>query len=536
MKKFLMYISLLSLIGCDQGISGEQAASDAPAAKGELAAGSASASTDSRPNIERLFLQQLSASGVIIKWRGAADKVRLGKEADRLDTVFPAEMEDGHSIAHVSGLEADTDYFYVLGNATGVTEAYRFRTAPETGSSPKDGNVRFWLLGDSGTATEFDRDGNPAHPGEAKAVLEGFMRYNSRLVGDQHIDGVLLLGDNAYPAGTDAEWQGAFFDLYPKVIRSSVVMPTIGNHEMGVAPINICLFADTLACDLLGEIEYPLGGLSMSSDPASYDGDGDGPDPEGLPYLNIFTLPTRGELGGAASGTEQYYSSDFGNVHIISLDSQLSNSDDDLRGAMQDWLTADLEASAEQDWIIVIFHHPPYSKGENHDSDLEQREIDMRITFAPVFEQYGVDAVYSGHAHSYERSWYLRGHYGLSDSFDVEKHAAIDSDGNAAFGGPDAPYNEDNRLVYTVAGSSGKFNEWHPCEPDQLINGQAFGCTMDNWLLHPAHRTFETLASDYRKHGIARLGSVVIDATATLLISRFIDDKGAVLDTFVIQK
>ena len=114
MKKFLMYISLLSLIGCDQGISGEQTASDAPAAKGELAPGSASALTDSRPNIERLFLQQLSASSVIIKWRGAADKVRLGKEAGRLDTVFPAEMEDGHSIAHVSGLEADTDYFLSL--------------------------------------------------------------------------------------------------------------------------------------------------------------------------------------------------------------------------------------------------------------------------------------------------------------------------------------------------------------------------------------------------------------------------------------
>ena len=59
MKKLLMYIGLLSLIGCDQGISGEQAASNTSAAKGELEVGSASASTDSRPNIDRLFLQQL---------------------------------------------------------------------------------------------------------------------------------------------------------------------------------------------------------------------------------------------------------------------------------------------------------------------------------------------------------------------------------------------------------------------------------------------------------------------------------------------
>ena len=158
------------------------------------------------------------------------------------------------------------------------------------------------------------------------------------------------------------------------------------------------------------------------------------------------------------------------------------------------------------------------------------------MTFAPVFEEYGVDAVYSGHSHSYERSWYLNGHYGLSNSFDTGSHAATDDAGNATFGGPDSPYAKDNRLVYTVAGSSGKYNSWHPCEEDNYVNGQAFGCTMDNWLLHPAHRTFEILDKDYRRHGIARLGSVVIDATGTTLTSRFIDDKGEVLDTFVIQK
>ncbi|MDA8863665.1 metallophosphoesterase family protein [Pseudomonadales bacterium] len=531
MKKFIIFTILMILAGCDQKNSGQQQVT-----YGQTLSGSASALMNKNPEIERLFLQQLSASGVIIKWRGAADKVRLGKESTKLDAVFPARMEDGHQIAYVSGLEADTDYYYSVGNTIGTTQTYHFRTAPETGSSPEDGSLRFWLLGDSGTATEFERDGKPSHPGEAKAVLEGFMKYNNGVVGDQHIDGLLLLGDNAYPAGTDAEWQGAFFDIYPEIISSAVVLPTIGNHEMGMAPINICLFTDMLACDLTGEIVYPLGGASMSSDPSSYDSDDDGPDSEGLPYLNIFTLPTRGELGGAASGTEQYYSSDFGNVHIISLDSQLSNFDDDLRGAMKDWLVADLQASAEQDWKIVIFHHPPYSKGENHDSDLEQREIDMRTTFAPLFEEYGVDVVYSGHSHSYERSWYLSGHYGLSNSFTIEEHVATDSDGNPSFGSPDTPYSKDNRLVYTVAGSSGKFNKWHPCEPEQFIKGQAFGCTKDDWLLHPAHRTFEALAEDYRRHGIARLGSVVIDATATRLTSRFIDDKGTVLDTFAIRK
>ena len=486
---------------------------------------------------ERLFIQQLSDNSAIIKWRGSANNVCVGENSNRLDMAYPAKMEDGHRVARILGLKADTDYFYSVGGAEKAAPGYRFRTAPATGTSPGDGNVRFWLLGDSGTATEFDRVTGliPEHPGKAESVRDGFLRYNETVEGDKHIDAVLLLGDNAYPAGTDDEWQGAFFEIYPDIIRSATTIPTIGNHEMGVGPMNICIFISVPGCNE-GEVVYPMGGISMSSDPESYDSDGDGPDDEGLPYLNIFTLPTRGEVGGAASGTEQYYSTDFGNVHIVSLDSQLSNSDDDLRNAMRDWLIADLQASQQQDWRIVIFHHPPYSKGENHDSDLEKKEIDMRQTFAPIFEEYGVDAVYSGHAHNYERSWYLKGHYGLSKTFNTVEHTATDGQGNATFGSPDAPYKKDNRLVYTVAGSSGKANEWHPCRPEQYTNGQAFGCTMENWLMHPAHRTFEKLDTDYRQNGIARLGSVVIDATATTFTSRFVDHKGDVLDTFVIQK
>ncbi len=518
MKEKALSVALLILLTCQQVL-----ASSSPGCQGE-----------NLPT-ERLFIQQLSDTRVIIKWRGDATNVCLGERPSDLSISYPATIEDGHHIARIQGLKSDTDYFYSIGGAKEAIPGHRFRTAPTTGSSPRDGNVRFWLLGDSGTATEFDRLGNPEHLGKAAAVRDGFLRYNNQVAGDSHIDAILLLGDNAYPAGTDEEWQGAFFDIYPNMMRSSAIIPTIGNHEMGVAPMNICLFMMIPGCDK-GKVVYPLGGTSVSSDPNSYDSDGNGPDASGLPYLNIFTLPTLGETGGVASGTEQYYSTDFGNVHIVSLDSQLSNADDDLRAAMRDWLVADLKFSQSQDWKIVIFHHPPYSKGENHDSDLEKKEIDMRQTFAPVFEEHGVDAVYSGHAHNYERSWYLRGHYGSSETFNVNKHATTDHNGSATFGHPETPYKQDNRLVYTVAGSSGKANKWHPCDPDRYINGQAYGCTMNNWLMHPAHRTFEKLDSDYRPNGIARLGSVVIDVTATTFTSRFVDLNGDILDTFVIKK
>ena len=39
-------------------------------------------------------------------------------------------------------------------------------------------------------------------------------------------------------------------------------------------------------------------------------------------YYDSFTLPTGGEAGGLASGTEAYYSFDYANVHFVCLDSQ----------------------------------------------------------------------------------------------------------------------------------------------------------------------------------------------------------------------
>jgi len=124
----------------------------------------------------------------------------------------------------------------------------------------------------------------------------------------------------------------------------------------------------------------------MSSDPSTYDDGNPATVDDGPPYLKIFSLPTAGEVGGVASGTEQYYSTNYGNVHLVSLDAQLSNVDPGQREAMRQWLIADL-SNNDRDWTIVIFHHPPYSKAINHNSDFEQREIDMRVEFTPVFEQ-----------------------------------------------------------------------------------------------------------------------------------------------------
>ena len=128
------------------------------------------------------------------------------------------------------------------------------------------------------------------------------------------------------------------------------------------------------------------------------------------PYFDLFTLPGAGEAGGSSSGTEAYYSFDYGNIHFVALDSQGSSRTPG--GDQLLWLDLDLSETT-QDWIIAFWHHPPYSKGA-HDSDVELRQVEMRENALPILESRGVDLVLCGHSHNYERSFLIDGHYGDS--------------------------------------------------------------------------------------------------------------------------
>jgi 3',5'-cyclic AMP phosphodiesterase CpdA len=61
------------------------------------------------------------------------------------------------------------------------------------------------------------------------------------------------------------------------------------------------------------------------------------------------------------------------------------------------WLDEQLAASGSE-WKICFFHHPPYSSGEAHGSD-----VTLRNQIEPIFVKYGVNAVFTGHEHFYER-------------------------------------------------------------------------------------------------------------------------------------
>ena len=83
-----------------------------------------------------------------------------------------------------------------------------------------------------------------------------------------------------------------------------------------------------------------------------------------------------------------------------------------------DWLEKELKGSSE-DWKIVVFHHPIYSSGGRHGSDLE-----LRRTLEPLFIKYNVSVTLAGHDHFYER---IKPQHGIA-------HFVVGSGGRLAAG------------------------------------------------------------------------------------------------------
>jgi 3',5'-cyclic AMP phosphodiesterase CpdA len=95
-----------------------------------------------------------------------------------------------------------------------------------------------------------------------------------------------------------------------------------------------------------------------------------------------------------------YYTFQKGNVRFFVLDSNY------MDPKQLSWLEKQLQDAGNKDWKICYFHHPLYSSGKTHGSSVE-----LRSRIEPMFVKYGVDAVFSGHDHVYERVHPQKGIY-----------------------------------------------------------------------------------------------------------------------------
>ena len=111
-------------------------------------------------------------------------------------------------------------------------------------------------------------------------------------------------------------------------------------------------------------------------------------------YKENFVLPENGN-------EEWYYSFSWGLAHFTALDSE-SHGISPYQAQDLNWIKEDLEL-AENDptilWKFVYFHQAVFASASH------KERLDIKSHWSPLFEQYGVDIVFTGHNHFYERSF-----------------------------------------------------------------------------------------------------------------------------------
>lgn len=154
-------------------------------------------------------------------------------------------------------------------------------------------------------------------------------------------DFTLFQGDIIASGSVQADWD-AWFTYGEKFIARELIYHTIGNHD-------------------------------KDNSASKYSN-----------YLNTFIMP----------GNELYYSFTYGNAIFICLNTE--NAADTLQ---YKWLLSALDANKDKTWKFVFFHKPFFTS-PSHTTDM----VPYFNTLWKAFDDYGVDMIFNGHTHNYQRT------------------------------------------------------------------------------------------------------------------------------------
>ncbi len=303
------------------------------------------------------YLQDPTDTSMVIMWETQQDSTdnevlyRVAGSGSAFSSAT-TDLSSDSRIAEIklSGLSADSSYEYrVRSKAAGYDDGYSPSAiatyAFSTFPSTTPDEFRFAVYGDSRL--------NPVATNETTAEYHTAM---VRSIIQSEPEFVIHVGDLANIGKTRSEWGPQLFVPAHDLMNNTPLFPVMGNHEYYPDLGNTETFAD----------EY-------------------------------FSLPNN----------ERWYAFTYGNVRFVVLDSTFeeeyeNNPEPEQDGPEFVWLTEEMGSTAYTDaeWQIVFVHEPPYSSvGPNGF---------VKSYLVDTFRDNGVDMVFSGHAHFYERYEYQK--------------------------------------------------------------------------------------------------------------------------------
>ncbi|HWW84087.1 MAG TPA: metallophosphoesterase family protein [Vicinamibacterales bacterium] len=362
--------------------------------------------------------------------------------------------------AVLSGLDYDTTYIYkVTGpGLAGGSFSSSFHTRK------RGGHFVFQVQGDEGYYPGIPNT-NPTVVAnyEARIINTMFNVASVSIPGQPAFtapDFALNMGDNVYTTGGDDNYRDIWMhdwnndnasnDGGAPFVRSIPLYIVAGNHDVGSTGATANLLADSGdtipgtsgpgpfggglgggdAMAYFNNYYFPLNGPEGVDIQNHFTGDVSAPTNFLFTYNNVsYTSPVAIEALRASTDVDggkgpkrqidhmSNYSFDYGNAHYVFLDANPHLFDNLLPGGppatavafpfphypsvLRDWLTNDLDAS-DQTWKFVVFHQPIFSSGNATITNDQMR------TIGQFLQDHGVNMVFNGHEHNYQRSLPLR--------------------------------------------------------------------------------------------------------------------------------
>jgi hypothetical protein len=207
-------------------------------------------------------------------------------------------------------------------------------------------------------------------------------------ISKQQPEFLVALGDIVYPTGRINQYLAFYWDTYNNVaeagpktgaplMASVPFYPVLGNHDVSAK---------------LPAVPDAFGAYYFFCPPRG--GPGEGPWATSLGADEALAAKFRAAAADSYPNMDAY-SFDYGAAHFVVLNDNKGMAFE--APAFRKWLADDLKTTAAK-WKIVCFHIPAFHSSIKHYTEQQMRPLE------PLFEECGVDLVFSGHVHNYQRT------------------------------------------------------------------------------------------------------------------------------------